>query len=176
MRKSLQQPLPENLAHAQASRIAIGKHPVHVMLVVYPVALLTLVPGSDLLYLYQGSPFWALASFWMTFVGLALGILAAVVGLLDMFLIRVVRRHIAAWSHMLAAVMALAMAAVGVWLRWSDPEQAVWPWGLLASTGNALMTAIAGWLGGTLTFRHGIGVYGRSRIHHPADDRSPPDA
>lgn len=176
MRDQLQQPRPPQTAPAQASRVAIGKHPLHAMMVVYPVALLTLVPLTDLAYLILGDGFWAQASFWLTLSGLAFGCLAAVAGLLDMLLIRVVRRHAAAWNHMLAAITALAMAAVSLALRWPDPQQAVWPWGLVIGSADALMVVIAGWLGGTLTFRHGIGVYGEDHPRRAArSDDDPAD-
>ncbi len=152
-----------------ASRVAIRKHPIHAMLVVYPVSLLTLVPATDVAHLILGDAFWARMSFWLTLAGLAAGIVAAATGLLEMFLIRVVRRHVAGWNHMLAAVTALAMAAVGLSIRWPDPVLAVWPWGLVIGCADALMVVIAGWLGGTLTFRHGIGVYGQQ---DPPQDRA----
>jgi uncharacterized membrane protein len=75
-------------------------------------------------------------------------------------MIRVVRRHVSAWNHFIVAVMLLAMAAAGVWLRAPDPVAAVWPWGLVLSSATLVLVMVAGWLGGTLSFRHGIGVYG----------------
>ncbi len=56
--------------------------------------------------------------------------------------------------------MLLALAAAGVWLRWPAPVAAVWPWGLILSAVTAVAVMVVGWLGGTLTFRHGVGVYG----------------
>lgn len=177
MRDDLKPPRPETLAGAHASRVAILNHPVHPMLVVYPVALLTLVPFTDAAHLVLGDAFFAHASFWMTLVALATGCLAAIAGLLDMFLIRFVRRHVAAWSHMLAAITALAMAAVSLALRWPDPVAAVWPWGVVIGLTNAAMVTVAGWQGGTLTFRHGIGVYGDRTGHDESgSDRDPPAA
>ena len=55
--------------------------------------------------------------------------------------------------------MLLALAALGVWLRWLDPVAAGW-WALLQSVPTAAMVVVVGWLGGTLSFGHGIGVYG----------------
>lgn len=174
MRETLEQPTGQEQSHTAPSRIAINKHPLHPMLVVYPIALLSLVVVTDLLYLWLSVPFWGIASFWLTAVGLSLGLLAAVMGTLDLFLIREVRRHVSAWTHMIAAVMVLALAAAGVWVRWSDPVAAVWPWGLLVSSVNFVLVAVAGWLGGTLSFRHGIGVYGEFDPDAADEDESPP--
>lgn len=160
MRDSLQQPTPPEQSHTVPSRVAVAKHPVHPMLVVFPIAFLGSVLVTDLAHLWRGGTFWAQASFWLSAAGLIGGVLAGLVGTVDLLLIREVRRHVSAWNHMIAAVMVLALAAASVWLRWPDPAAAVWPWGLLLSAMLALLVAVAGWLGGTLSFRHGVGVYG----------------
>lgn len=174
MREHLDQPRSGDRSDSVASKMAVLKHPIHPMLVVYPIALLSLVFVTDAAYLWLHDPFWARVSFWLNAAGLGLGLLAGVVGTLDMFLIRVVRRHVSAWNHFIAAVMVLALAAAGVWLRAPDAERAVWPWGLLLSGVTALMVMIAGWLGGTLSFRHGIGVYGEDDPGEVDDDAAPP--
>lgn len=173
MRRSLKQPVPRNRSHTVASRVAIKQHPLHPILVVYPVAALTLLPLADVLHLYLGDPFWATAAWWLNVLGLVGGLVAAVVGICDMFLIRVVRRHVSAWIHFIAGVMLLALAAAGVSLRLADPAAAIWPWGLLLSGVGLVMVVIVGWLGGALTFRHGIGVYGYKAEEERGDD-SPP--
>lgn len=160
MRKDLKQPVPRTRSHTVESVLAIAKHPIHPMLVTFPIAFLSMVVVTDLLHLWLGAPFWAELSFWFNVGGLGFGVLAGLVGTLDMMSIRVVRRHVSAWNHFIVAVMVLAMAALGVWLRVPDPVAAVWPWGLLSSAVMAVLVGVAGWLGGTLSFRHGIGVYG----------------
>lgn len=172
MRNSLKQPVPENLSPSVESRVAVKRHPLHPILVVYPVVCLSLLLPSDLAWLWTGDGFWARVSWWLNLMGLASGLFAAVFGILDMFLIRVARRHVSAWSHFIAAVMVLALAALGVWLRAPDP-QAVWPWALLQSSLCFLMVGVAGWLGGTLTFGHGIGVYGHLAKTTASDDDPP---
>lgn len=174
MRKTLEQPKPSTTTHSVRSRVAIAKHPLHPMLVVYPVALLSLVFPADLLSLWFDTVFWSQTAFWLNAVGLAIGIVAGIAGTADMFLIRVVRQHVSAWNHFIVAVMVLAMAGLGVWLRAPDPAAAVWPWGLLQSGVLMLLVMVAGWLGGTLSFRHGIGVYGEGNPHeHEAEDKPP---
>lgn len=170
----LQPPTPTTRSHTVESRMAIHKHPIHPMIVVYPVALLSLVVVADVLYLLADDAFWARAGFWLNAVGLAIGIVAGLVGMADLLLIRVVRRHVSAWSHFIVAVMVLAVAAAGVWLRLPDHAAAVWPWGLVLSSTLLLLVMVAGWLGGTLSFRHGIGVYGDE--HGEDNDDAPPTA
>ena len=149
------------------------------MLVVFPVACLSLLPASDLAWLWSADPFFARAAWWLNLVGLGGGVLAALVGACDMLLIRVVRRHVSAWSHLLAGVMLLAVTAAGVRLRWEDPVAAVWPWGLVLSCLGLLMVGVTGWLGGTLTFKHGVGVYGYRAVDGEATEEgggAAPDA
>lgn len=158
MVESLKPPKPPQVTRTVESRVAIRQHPVHPMLVVFPVAFLMVVVLADLLYLWSGLPFWAQMAQVLLAAGLASGLVAAVVGLADLLLIPTARRHVSAWSHALAAVMLLAVAAANTWLRWHDPVAAVWPWGLLLSALMSLLVGVAGWLGGGLSFRHGIGV------------------
>ncbi|WP_407353843.1 DUF2231 domain-containing protein [Luteimonas sp. R10] len=173
MRKQLEQPVPRTRSHSVESRMSIMHHPIHPMLVVYPVALLSLVVVTDLLFLWLGEAFWAQVGYWLNAAGLGIGLIAGLVGMFDMFSLRVVRRHVSAWNHFIVAVMVLAMAAAGVWLRAPDAQAAVWPWGLLLSSVNFVLVMIAGWLGGTLSFRHGIGVYGDEQTRTPGDDEPP---
>jgi uncharacterized membrane protein len=173
MRNDLEQPVPRTRSHTVESRMAIMHHPIHPMLVVYPIAFLSMVLPTDLLYLWRGDAFWAQVSWWLNVAGLAMGVLAGAVGMVDMFLIRVVRRHVSAWNHFIVAVMLLAMAAAGVWLRAPDPVAAVWPWGVVLSSATLVLVMIAGWLGGTLSFRHGIGVYGDDHEESGREDGPP---
>lgn len=147
--------------HAQPipSRVAILQHPLHPMVVVFPISFLLSTPVSDMLFWWRGEDFWAQVSFWLSVAGLAMGSLAALLGLADFLLMKQVRQHVAAWSHMIVGIMVLSLAATNLNLRWDDPASAVLPWGMVVSVVLALMVMIAGWLGGTLTFRHGIGTY-----------------
>lgn len=172
MRKTLKQPVPKQRSPTVESRVAIHRHPLHPIAVVYPIACLTLLLPADALHLLSGDAFWAQMAWWLNLVGLVAGLGAAALGMADMFLIRVARRHVSAWSHFIAAVMLMALAAVGVWLRYPDPAAAGW-WALVHSAPTAGMVLVVGWLGGTLSFGHGIGVYGhREREDASASDRA----
>ena len=140
------------------SAMTINYHPIHPMLVVFPVSFLSTAPVTDALFWWTGAPFWADASFWLVAGGVGMGVLSAAVGLVDFLAVREVRSHIASWSHLLVAVTLLALAACNLRLRWDDAA-ALFPWGFTLSLVTAALVMIAAWLGGTLTFRHRIGVY-----------------
>lgn len=145
--------------HAIPSRVAVLQHPLHPMVVVFPISFLMFTVVSDAVFWWRGDEFWALVSFWLCTVGLSVGVIAALLGLADFILMKKVRQHVVAWSHMIVGIMVLSLAATNVQLRWDDPVAAVLPWGIVVSAVLALMVSITGWLGGTLTFRHGIGTY-----------------
>lgn len=141
------------------SKVAIHQHPLHPMSVHFPIAFLGFAPLADLAFWWLGDVFWAQAAFWMIAAGFAMGVVAALLGTADFILVRAVRRHVAGWSHFIAAIMALSLAGANLMLRLDDPVGSALPWGLFTSLATLLVLGFAGWLGGTLTFRHGIGTY-----------------
>jgi len=150
------------------SRVAFLQHPLHPMAVVFPIAFLVTTFATDAVYWWLGDVFWAQVSFWLVAAGLVTGLGAALLGFTDFLLMKEVRRHVAAWSHFIVAVMALSLAGANLRLRLDDAAAGILPWGITLSAAIVLMVGIAGWLGGTLTFRHGIGTYAH------ADDSQEP--
>jgi len=151
--------MPEAHENPIPSKVAIFQHPLHPMVVVFPVSFLITVLFTDLAFWWRGEVFWAEVSFWLLVAGFALGVLAALLGMADFFLMREVRRHVTGWSHFIAGIMTLALAGTNLQLRWADPVAAVLPWGVVVSAMLLMLVLVTGWLGGTLTFRHGIGTY-----------------
>lgn len=151
-------PLLTHPPDATASYVAVAGHPIHPMLITFPVAYLLAALASDVGYWWTSDPFWARLSLWATGGGLLLGLLAALAGMLDFLLVKEIRRHVTSWSHFLMAVMMLAMAAANWWLRVPDAEAGVMPWGIVLSAATALALSVAGWLGGKLVFEHKVGT------------------
>jgi uncharacterized membrane protein len=159
--------------HVVPSTVAIMHHPIHPMLVVFPIALLTLVLPSDVAYWLGADPFWARMSFWLIAVGFGMGLVAAAIGAIDFFTMKRVRSHVSGWSHMLSAIVLLAVAAGNLSLRWQDHADFL-PWGLVLSALGALLVVVTGWHGGTLTFGHAIGTFEHERDDLPERDSAPP--
>src|SRR5687768_11586485 len=65
------------------TRIKFLGHPVHPMLIVYPLGLLSTAVLFDVLYLATNNPDLATFSFWALAAGLVGGLAAAVFGLID---------------------------------------------------------------------------------------------
>lgn len=139
------------------SRAALGGHPLHPMMIHFPVAALFGLVASDLGYLLSGDPFWARASLWLAGVGAFGGWLASIAGLVDLFSVRRIRRLVTGWCHAILAVMMLSLASLNWLQRYLAAEQ-IFPWGLYLSLLTALLIGLAGWLGGRLVYEHAVGV------------------
>jgi uncharacterized membrane protein len=142
------------------SRAAIAGHPVHPMLIHFPVAALIALAGTDAAYLYGGDPFWARAGLWLAGVGALGGWTASVAGIVDLLSVAQIRRLITAWGHALMAVMMLSVATLNWCLRLGDdPGQYVMPWGMGLSLLTAAFIALASYLGGRLVYENAVGVH-----------------
>lgn len=141
-----------------ASAIAIAGHPLHVMLVTFPMALACATLGGDLFYWWTGDPFFARVTLWTSGWGFWLGVLAAISGTAELLIVRGIRRRSESWSHAVAAVTLLAIIGANWGLRLGDQEAVVLPWGLFLSVLGFGFVGLAGWHGGKLVFEHQIGM------------------
>ena len=152
-------PVEENRAlHETESRIAIAGHPVHAMLVAFPIALTMSVLGADLLYWWTADPFWARVAGWAAFGGFLMGVIAGITGTIELLLVKGIRNRSASWTHFILAVMLLSIMGANWAHRIGDFEGAVLPLGLLMSFAAAGLTAVTGWHGGKLVFDYQIGT------------------
>src|SRR5947209_15336590 len=65
------------------SKAKIMGHPIHPMLIVFPLGLLAASLGFDVGYLTTGNPEFATVSFWLISAGILGGLLSAVFGAID---------------------------------------------------------------------------------------------
>ena len=155
----LTDPVHENRAlQATESRVAIAGHPLHAMLVAFPIALSFCVLGADLLYWFTGDGFWPMAAGWAAFGAFAMGVIAGITGTVELLIVPGIRNRSASWTHFILAVMLLSLMGANWWLRVGQPEDAVLPLGLLLSLIVAGLTGVTGWHGGKLVFDYQIGT------------------
>lgn len=141
------------------SFVSIKGHPIHPMLIPFPIAFLVAALLTDIAFLFErGSTFWPQASLWLLGAGVVSGILAGATGMLEAAKVRRARKLAITWIHGGANVVALVAAAINWVLRWGDPALPVIPTGIALSGCVVLILAFTAWLGGELTFRHGLGV------------------
>lgn len=139
------------------SAVALVGHPLHVMLVHFPVAFVVATLGVDVFYWWTGDDFWLRAGLWAAGMAFWSGVAASLVGTGELLLVRGIRLHEASWSHAVAAMTLVAIAGASWGLRLTDPAS-VLPHGLLLSVIGSVMVGFAGWHGGKLVFDHGIGI------------------
>lgn len=151
-------PIERNRVDAAPSTAAILGHPIHPMLVPFPLAFLVGGLLTDLAYWGTADAFWARASLWLVGAGVVAGAVASIAGLIDFFTIQRARQHAMGWVHFLGNATALALSFLSWLFRVDDPASAVLPWGLVLSLVVAGILAVTGWAGGELSYRHRIGV------------------
>jgi len=158
-RHRFRDPIHEHLSfNRTASRIAVAGHPIHAMLVAFPIALCVSTLGADALYWWTGDLFWPRVALWASGVGFLMGILAGFAGTAELLLVPGIRIRAASWTHFILAVMFLSLLGLNWGMRIADPAPAVLPWGFLVSLLATGMTAITGWHGGKLVFDYGLGT------------------
>jgi len=141
-------------AHPQ-STARIAGHPIHPMLIPFPIVCFILTFVCDILYT-RGHTELATPSKWLLAIGLVMAALAAVAGLTD-FLGEKRIQGSDAIKHAIANVTAVVLELVNLLLRRGND-------GFIGSTGVyislvvVLILLYSGWKGGDLVFRHGMGV------------------
>jgi uncharacterized membrane protein len=154
------QPSRRHLVEGLESTASIAGHPIHPLLVLFPVAFLVGALATDIVYAFTTDAFWADASIWLVGAGLVMGVLAGLAGATDFFTLRRPRALSIGWVHALGNIGVLIVSLINLLIRLGDPAAAILPLGLVLSiivTGTLLVT---GWAGGELSYRHGIGVVG----------------
>ena len=137
----------------------IGGHPIHPMLIPLPIGLLIAAFVCDLAFWGTGNAFWANVAFWALIGGVITALLAALFGFADFFGDPAIRQMSDAWHHMIGNLIAVVLAIVSLYLRYSGGiETAVFPWGIATSFLVVLVLGFTGWKGGELVFRRGAGV------------------
>ncbi|MBI4319277.1 MAG: DUF2231 domain-containing protein [Chloroflexi bacterium] len=144
------------------STAAIAGHPIHPMLVPFPITLLISALVTDLVHLATGDPSWATFSFWLIAAGLVTGLAAGVAGAIDFFTLQRPREHTYGWIHAVGNVLAILLALSNVVLRLANPALtgSLLASGLILSAITAGVLVITGWYGGELAYRDMIGVTG----------------
>jgi uncharacterized membrane protein len=141
------------------TRFKLLGHPVHPMLIVFPLGLLSAAVVFDLVYVVTDNEEFSIVSFWAIAAGLIGGLLAALFGLWDWLAIpRDTRARRIGLLHGGGNVVVVGLFLVSWLLRLGDPSYlpAVLPLVLgVLGAGLAVFTA---WLGGELVYRLRVAV------------------
>jgi uncharacterized membrane protein len=150
------------------SRFKLLGHPVHPMVIVFPLGLLATAVVFDVIHLVTDNDRWADVSYWMIAAGIVGGLLAAVPGLVDWLAIPSGTRAkgIGLW-HGLGNVVVLALFGSSWLIRRGDMAEPG-TLALVLSFAGAAVAMITGWLGGELVDRLGVGVDEGAHLNAPS--------
>lgn len=150
------------------ARVKLFGHPVHQMLIVLPLGLLTGVIIFDVVHLVTGGQQWALIAYWLIPAGVVSGLTAAVFGFAD-------------WTKIPGGTRAKRVGAVhgvgnvlvvllfsGSWLMRGSEAAAPGVLALVLSFAGGGLSMVTGWLGGELVDRMGVGVDEGANLDAPS--------
>jgi uncharacterized membrane protein len=151
------------------SRAKVLGHPLHQMLIVFPLGLLVTAVVFDAIYYFGGrNPRWADVSYWMIVAGLIGGLAAAVPGWIDWAAIpaRTRAKAVGLWHGLGNTIGVMGFFGASWYFRkdtiGSPPDLA-----LLLSLCGLLVGGVTAWLGGELVDRLGVGVDPGANVNAP---------
>ena len=142
------------------SKASIGGHPIHPMLIPFPLALWATSFVVDVLFYFLRHPTLLIISKFMIAAGCIGAVAAAIPGIIDWLAIKNGdAKKVANW-HARLNITALVVFAISLFLRLGSYSEIVGrkltiPF--LLSFIGVILISISGWLGGELAFRYGIG-------------------
>ena len=150
------------------SRVKLFGHPIHPMLVVFPLGLLATAVIFDLLYLVFGNRLLPTASYYMIAAGILGGLLAAIFGFIDWLALPNGSRakNIGLW-HGLGNVLIVGLFAVSWFLRGNNVDFLPDSVALTLSFAGTVLALITAWIGGELVYRLGVGVDPGANVNAP---------
>jgi uncharacterized membrane protein len=133
-------------------------HPVHPMLVTFPLGMLTIAPIFDIVHWITRNGYWSTIAFWMIAAGTALGLLAAITGTIDWLGIPAgSRARKVGLIHGAGNYLILVLFAIS-WLTrlnaQANPPIIAYVLTFIGAAGFM----ITGYLGGELTIHFGVGI------------------
>ncbi len=141
------------------STASIGGHPIHPMLIPFPITCLVGAFVTDLIFLNTGDRGFATASSWLLGFGIGTAALAAVFGLIDFMGDDRIRRLNHALQHMLANVAGIVVTIINFVIRLDDPASQIDSLGVYLSGVVVLILLFSGWRGADLVYHHKVGVH-----------------
>lgn len=143
--------------HPRSTASLFG-HPLHPMLVPFPIVGFLGALITDIVYAQTAEMQWANFSAWLITGGLIMGALAAITGLIDYFGDSRVRAARPATPHMLINITVYVIELFNIFVHSRDAYTSVVPTGLVLSAVSVALLLVSGWLGGSLVYKHGVGV------------------
>ena len=145
---------------------SIFKHPIHPMLIIFPIGLWIFSSACDLIRLAGASAdAWSTVAFFSMIGGLIGALCAAIPGFIDLLFYKggVPPVKKIGLTHMAINLTAVVLYAINIWLCASGPTNLGTSLSapvVLSIIGVALLF-VSGWLGGQMVHVYGVGVEAR---------------
>ncbi|HUS27286.1 MAG TPA: DUF2231 domain-containing protein [Kofleriaceae bacterium] len=152
------------------TKARIAGHPIHPMLIAFPVALYVATVVALLAHVGTHDPFWYRVALYSNIGGVVMAIVAAVPGTIDLFTAVPARTRARATGirHAAFNVLSLVLFAISAYMLYRNAGSTLVPedgkYGLdttaplVLSLLGVLSTLVAGWLGWSMTQIHHVGV------------------
>jgi uncharacterized membrane protein len=150
------------------SKAKLLGHPIHQMLIPFPLGLLVTSLLFDAAYWFTGNGRMAEVAYWMIVVGVISGMLAAVFGAIDFWAIpKRTRAKAVGLYHGVGNVVVVGLFIVSWWMRRDAPMQPD-TLAIMLSLGAVALGTVTAWLGGELVDRLGVGVDDGANLNAPS--------
>ncbi len=137
-------------------KVRIANHPIHPMLIPFPIGLWIFSLVADIIYMGGRNPAWATVAYYSMAGGIIGAIVAAIPGFMDFLAMDSSRTKSIAQRHMLFNVIALLLFIWNFFLR--EPGAVVSGFPFFLSIVGVLLIVVSGWLGGHMVYVHGMAV------------------
>ncbi len=149
------------------SKAKLLGHPAHQIVVAFPIGLLGTAALFDAVYVVHGGAMWSSVAYYMIGAGVVAGLVAAMFGLIDYVAIPArTRAKRVGGFHGLSSLIVVILFAVS-WLLRGGPSSLPEPLALLFSFSGVAFLGLAGWLGGELLNRMGVGIDDGAHLNAP---------
>ena len=153
-----------------ASPASVAKHPIHPMLVAFPIGLWVFSLVCDIIFAAGwGGPAWHDAAFYTMAGGIVGALLAAIPGFIDLLSLSDPHVKKIGVTHMTLNLIIVVIFAIDLWLRTAGAPRVVSP--IVLSVIGIILLLISGWLGGEMVYVHGVAVEPPSGASIPERER-----
>jgi len=160
--------LPLDRGHMESKARLLG-HSVHQMLVPIPIGLFVMATACDVIVMTGHGPGLGYVAFCNLFAGVPAALAAGIFGAIDFSAIpRQSRASRIGLVHGLGNLLAVALFAASVILRWNTPGHAPTTIGFALEIPAILLAGVASFLGGELVVRLGVGVDDHAHVNAPS--------
>lgn len=159
------------------SKAKIAGHPIHPMLVVFPLGLFISAVVFDILYLINGNELFSTVAYYNILFGIVMGLLAAVFGLRDWLAIPAgTRAKSIGATHGVGNVVVTVFMAGSWFLRLNAADFVTGTLGYILSFAGVGLGTLTAWLGGELVYRLNVGVDHGANLNAPSSLSGQPAA